>query len=310
MQATVTRPIRGHENHFVAGAGLDAAQSRYASQTELAFLTDTRGTVGAGTFDAEADVRLRTSVSHVAAFAGDFFSPTPQLTLSGSMRLTHSAIELRDQIGTDLNGEHRFTALNAAGGVAFDVRPAFTLFGGFSRSTRVPDAVGAELRGSRRPLPATERVPVGSAARHGGRAYVGRRRAGPLARGIVGRGALQYANRDDIIFVSSGPLTNHGHFENVGTTNRAGLELTAGGSSRAGIQWRGAYTYLRATFASPLVLGSPNHPDAVDGEIAVETGDFASERAAAPRQGRRARAAGPARPGGQRLAPVVAVPAR
>jgi outer membrane receptor protein involved in Fe transport len=80
-------------------------------------------------------------------------------------------------------------------------------------------------------------------------------------------------NRDDIIFVSSGPLTNHGHFENVGTTNRAGLEFTAAGSSRGAMQWRGAYTYLRATFASPLVLGSANHPDAVDGEILVKAGD-------------------------------------
>ena len=34
-----------------------------------------------------------------------------------------------------------------------------------------------------------------------------------------------------------------------------------------------SYTYLRATFASPLVLGSPNHPDAVNGEIVVEAGD-------------------------------------
>jgi outer membrane receptor protein involved in Fe transport len=86
--------------------------------------------------------------------------------------------------------------------------------------------------------------------------------------------AFDTRNHDDIIFVSSGPLTNHGHFENIGTTNRAGMELTASGSSTpAGIQWRAAYTYLRATFASPLVLGSANHPDAVDGEIEVQPGD-------------------------------------
>ena len=44
--------------------------------------------------------------------------------------------------------------------------------------------------------------------------------AWPLARRIVGGGGVPHANRDDIIFVSSGPLTNHGHFENVGTTSR------------------------------------------------------------------------------------------
>jgi outer membrane receptor protein involved in Fe transport len=80
-------------------------------------------------------------------------------------------------------------------------------------------------------------------------------------------------NSDDIIFVSSGPLTNHGHFANVGDTSRTGLELTATGvAGWRGVSWRGAYTYLRATFASALVLGSPNHPDAVDGEIGVSPG--------------------------------------
>jgi len=273
VQATSTRPLGDRENHFVAGAGVDAAQSRYSSQTELAYLTDTRGTVGAGLFDAEADVRLRTNVSHLAAFAGDFFSPTPRLTLSGSMRLTHSAIELRDQIGTDLNGDHRFTALNAAGGATVDVLPgAVTLFGGLSRSTRVPTP--SELSCAdpddpcRLPNAFLSDPPLDMVVAHtweGGAR--GRWRTASWAAAF-----FNTRNRDDIIFVSSGPLTNHGHFANVGTTNRAGVELTATGSSRR-MQWRGAYTYLRATFASPLVLGSANHPDAVDGEILVEAGD-------------------------------------
>ena len=274
VQATLTSPLKGRDNHFVAGAGVDAAQSRYSSQTELAYLTDTRGTVGAGSFDAEADVALRTNVSHLAAFAGDFFSPVPRLTVSGSMRLTHSAIDLRDQIGTELNGDHRYTALNAAGGATFDLRPgAVTLFGSLSRSTRVPTP--SELSCANPDDPC--RLPNAFLSDPPLEMVVARTWEGG-ARGRWRTTAWTAAvfttrNRDDIIFVSSGPLTNHGHFENVGTTNRAGLELTAAGSSRSGIQWRGAYTYLRATFASPLVLGSANHPDAVDGEILVQSGD-------------------------------------
>ncbi len=64
FQATATRPIGNRENHFVAGASFDGARSRYESDTELARLTDDRGTIGAGIFDAEAAVRLRTSVRH------------------------------------------------------------------------------------------------------------------------------------------------------------------------------------------------------------------------------------------------------
>jgi iron complex outermembrane recepter protein len=274
-QATVTRRLADRDNHFVGGASVDGAQSRYASQTELAALTDTRGTLGAGVFDSEADVRLRTTVRHVAAFVGDFFSLTPRLTLSGSTRLTHSSITLLDQIGTDLNGDHQFTALTAAGGAAFEMTPdALTFFGGLSRSTRVPTP--SELSCAdpddpcRLPNAFLSDPPLEMVVAHtweGGAR--GRWRATSWAAAL-----FTTRNRDDIIFVSSGPLTNHGHFENVGTTNRAGLELTAAGANAAtGIQWRGSYTYLRASFASPVVLGSANHPDAVDGEIAVEAGD-------------------------------------
>jgi outer membrane receptor protein involved in Fe transport len=273
-QATVTQPLGGRDNHFVGGASVDGAQSRYTSQTELASLTGDRGTVGTGVFDQEADVRLRTTVRHVAAFAGDFFSLAPRVTVSGSTRLTHSTIRLRDQLGIDLNGDHTFTALNAAGGAAFDITPgALTLFGGLSRSSRVPTP--SELSCAdpddpcRLPNAFLSDPPLEMVVAH---TWEGGARG--IWEGVSWAASLfTTGNRDDILFVSSGPLTNHGHFENVGDTRRKGLELTAaGGSGRSGIQWRGAYTYLRATFASPLVLGSPNHPDAVDGEIRVDAG--------------------------------------
>lgn len=39
------------------------------------------------------------------------------------------------------------------------------------------------------------------------------------------------------------------------------------------VRWSTAYTYLRASFDRPLTLSSPNHPDAVDGEITIRSGD-------------------------------------
>ena len=76
-------------------------------------------------------------------------------------------------------------------------------------------------------------------------------------------------NRDDILFISSGALTNEGHFENVGDTARDGLELTASGTPAPYLRWDASYTFLRARFAKlrRSSLSSPNHPDEVDGEI-------------------------------------------
>jgi outer membrane receptor protein involved in Fe transport len=73
------------------------------------------------------------------------------------------------------------------------------------------------------------------------------------------------------MFISSGPLTNTGHFQNVGDTIRNGVELGASGA-RDALRWNVAYTFLRARFDSPLTLSSPNHPDEDDGEIDVADG--------------------------------------
>jgi outer membrane receptor protein involved in Fe transport len=78
---------------------------------------------------------------------------------------------------------------------------------------------------------------------------------------------------DDIIFVSSGALTNLGHFENIGETSRTGLEASLSGTTSL-FGWSASYTYLRARFGSPLTLSSPNHPDSVAGEIFVEAGSW------------------------------------
>ncbi|MNC84638.1 vitamin B12/cobalamin outer membrane transporter [compost metagenome] len=80
------------------------------------------------------------------------------------------------------------------------------------------------------------------------------------------------ATRDDLMFISSGPLTNTGHFQNVGDTVRQGVELSAlGGTAR--LRWSLGYTFLRARFDTALTLSSPNHPAEEDGEIEVESGD-------------------------------------
>jgi outer membrane receptor protein involved in Fe transport len=104
--------------------------------------------------------------------------------------------------------------------------------------------------------------------------------AGTWEGGVRGRHAragwyaslFRTMNRDDILFVSSGALTNEGHFENVGDTLRRGLEVGASGQWSPRLGWSAAYTYLRATFETPVTLTSPNHPDAEGGEIEVARG--------------------------------------
>ena len=273
FQATVTHPVADRANYLVVGVGFDGAQSRYESDTELARLTDDRGTVGVGVLDAEAAVRLRTNVRHLGLYVADFFTVTPRLTLMGAARFNASDASLRDQLADDLTGDHEFSRLNPSGGVTYELPRGVTAYGSFGVASRVP--APSELSCADPDDPC--RLPNAFVADPPLEQVVARTwEAGARGRLRTVNWAASFfrtSNRDDIIFVSSGALTNLGHFENVGDTLRRGLELSAFGALRKALRWSTAYTYLRATFDTPLTLSSPNHPEAVSGEIFVRSGD-------------------------------------
>jgi outer membrane receptor protein involved in Fe transport len=271
LQATVTAPVNGRPNYFVAGLDINAGRSRYAADTEIARLTANRGTVGAGLFDEEAVVRLRTTVRHLGAYAANFWTVLPNVTVMGAARFTHSSIRLIDQIGTALNGDHGFSRVNPAVGLTYQFPRAATAYGSFSMSSRVPAPSELSCADPEDPC----RLPNAFVADPPLAQVIARTWEG----GIRGRrddvswnaSLFRTATGDDIMFISSGPLTNTGHFQNVGDTVRQGAEFAATGVVHAA-RWGVAYSFVRALFDSPLTLSSPNHPDAVDGEIAVAEG--------------------------------------
>lgn len=271
FQLTATAALTGRPNHFVAGATFDGGRSRYEADTEIARLTDDRGTAGVGLFDDGAVVRLRTTVRHTGIYAADFFTVAPGLTLMGAARFNHSAVTLLDQAGTDLDGDHSFSRVNPSAGVTYALPRAITAYGSFSMSSRVPAPSELSCADPEDPC----RLPNAFVADPPLDQVVARTWEG----GVRGRGSLLWnaslfrtATRDDLMFISSGPLTNTGHFQNVGDTVRQGVELSALGTID-NVRWSVGYTLLGARFDTPLTLSSPNHPEEDDGEIDVESGD-------------------------------------
>lgn len=271
LQLTVARPLAGRANHFVAGLALDGGRSSYGADTEIARLTPQRGTTGIRLFDAEAAVRLRTRVRHAGLYAANFFSVTPALTLMAAARFNHSDVALRDQAGTALDGDHRFSRLNPAAGVTYALPRGVTTYASVSLSSRVPAPSELSCADPEDPC----RLPNAFVADPPLEQVVARTWEGGLRgrRGGVAwnASAFRTTSRDDIMFISSGPLTNTGHFQNIGDTRRQGLEFGATGGGRAA-RWGLGYTYLRARFETPLTLSSPNHPDGDAGEIRVAAG--------------------------------------
>jgi iron complex outermembrane receptor protein len=271
FQASVVKPLSDRPNHFVAGITVDGGRSNYEADTEIARLTGDRGTIGTGLFDEEAVVRLRTRVRHAGLYAADFFTVAPKLTLMGAARFNHSGVTLRDQAGTELDGDHRFSRLNPAVGLTYDLRREATAYGSFSMSSRVP--APSELSCADPDDPC--RLPNAFVADPPLEQVVARTWEGGIRgrrQGLAWNASIfRTANTNDIMFISSGPLTNTGHFENVGDTLRQGIELGASGVAHA-VRWGVAYSFLRARFDTPLTLSSPNHPAEEDGEIEVAAG--------------------------------------
>jgi iron complex outermembrane recepter protein len=273
LQATSTRPLGSRDHHLIGGLSLDAARSRYGADTELARLTADRGTIGTGVLDGAAAVRLHSEAEHHSLWLTDFLTVTPRLTLMGAARYTESAIELRDRLGVELDGDHTFSRLNPSAGFTWEVGRGVTAFASFAMASRVP--APSELSCAdpedpcRLPNAFVADPPLDQVVARTWEAGA-RGRAGSIA---WAGAAFETTNRDDIVFVSSGALTNQGHFTNVGDTRRRGLELSASGAATARLRWQAAYSHLQAEFRAPLLLPSPNHPQAVEGEIAVEPGD-------------------------------------
>ena len=271
VQATVAKPLAGRPNHFVSGVSIDSGRTNYEADTEIARLTADRGTTGIGQFDQEAAVRLHTTVRYAGVYAANFWTVIPRVTLMGAARFNYSDVTLRDQAGTALDGEHDFSRLNPAVGLTFDLSRAVTAYGSFSMSSRVP--VPSELSCADPEDPC--RLPNAFVADPPLDQVVARTWEG----GIRGRRAafawnaslFQTASSDDILFISSGPLTNTGHFQNIGDTRRQGLELGVSGG-RDTLRWDVAYSFISARFDTPLTLSSPNHPEEEGGEIEVEEG--------------------------------------
>jgi iron complex outermembrane receptor protein len=272
LQVTRAAAVRGRSNQLIAGLAFDGARSRYESATELASLTDDRGTVGSGFTDVDSLVGVRTTARHVGLYVSDFYDVSSNLTVSGSVRLNRTDVRLRDQIGEDLNGDHEFTRLNPSFGATYAVNDKVTAYGSFGMTSRAPTP--SELScadpedACRLPNAFVADPPLDQV------------KASTFEGGVRGNtGLLRWAasvfrtvNSDDIIFVSSGALTNEGYFQNIDRTTRQGLELTVQTSTARLVQGSASYTLLNARFDVPLTLSSPNHPDEDDGEIDVEKG--------------------------------------
>jgi outer membrane receptor protein involved in Fe transport len=248
----------GEGNHQLAlGAAADFSRSEFEQSTALGVFDASRAVIETDPEQREnaLDGRTRTA----SLFATDTWSLRPDLHLTLSGRYNATRVRLHDTgpSAPALDGEHRFSKLNPAAGVAYQASPALTVYGGFNQGSRAPTPIELGCADPARPCT----LPNALAADPPLRQVVAR----TLELGARGRlandvrwnaGLFQTTNTDDILFV--GTTTSAGFFTNFGTTRRRGLELALAGSAGR-LQWNAAYSLVRASFESGACIVSENN---------------------------------------------------
>jgi outer membrane receptor protein involved in Fe transport len=294
-QVSSTQTLWGRANQFVAGFAHDRNTVRFGQSTELGYLNPDRSVTGVNAFgdgvtggeeDGEPfDVRvdLRGKIRTYSVYASNNLALAPNLHLTLSGRLNHTAITNRDRIQPgggpgSLDGDHSYLRFNPAVGLTFSPKPFLNAYVSYSEGSRAPTSIELGCADPDHPCrlpnslagdPPLEQVVT--------RTFEAGLRAAAESRLRWNVGYYLAENRNDILFVASRQVS-FGYFKNFGQTRRQGLEL--GLSTRWGRADFGAnYSLLEATFQSPEVVNgagnSSNDAEApgLEGFISIRPGD-------------------------------------
>jgi outer membrane receptor protein involved in Fe transport len=288
VEAVRATPWQNRNNVLIVGASIDFADVEFSSASEVGTLTSDRTVRGSGLYagiygeapDDRFNTALETANRAFGLYVTDTLSLTERMHVTVSGRYNAFRIDIRDRLGSSLDGEHRFTRFNPALGVVYEPSPWWSIFGRYSESSRAPTAAELSCADPEEPCrvpnafvsdPPLEQV-VARSVEGGVRGTLPTKTAGELDWSVA---AYLTGIHDDILFVASPNLIGTGYFQNAGDTRRAGLDLELSGTAHR-FRWYASYGLVRATFQSSLLLpGDEEVNDAAgdDGSLPVEPGD-------------------------------------
>lgn len=281
-QLTNTDSLFGLKNHALVGASFDGAQTLFSAASYIGGLTaDSRVFIGPGIEIDEpginSPVRVAISSSSYGVYASDTLNLTPRLALTVSSRFNAAFIDLSDQNGGDLTGNHSYLHLNPAAGLTYQLTPWLSAYAGYAVANRAPTPAELSCAGPQNSCslanffvgdPNLKQV-VSHTWETGVR---GTTTPFPGAKLSYNIGLFRSTLDDDIAFVNS-VTQGRAYFTNVGETRRQGIDL---GLQLKTKRWDAyiAYSYINATYQSGFTEASGNNPAAdANGNITIQPGD-------------------------------------
>jgi outer membrane receptor protein involved in Fe transport len=282
LQATNETDLLDHTNKLIVGTSFDGGISTFDAISYTGGLDALRNWTGPGIVIDQSDgsiapVRVIATNTYYGLYASDVFDLTDRLALTLSGRFNAANINLSDQDGTALNGDHTYQRFNPGAGLTYKVSPALSVYASYAESNRAPTPAELSCASIISPCtlanffvgdPDLKQVvarTVEAGARGVATAFTGATLNWDLD-------AYRTETTDDLIFAPS-TIPGRDFFQNIGQTQRQGVEASL--KLRVGpVVYSLSYALTDATFQVPLTLDSALNPAADgNGQIHVKPGD-------------------------------------
>jgi iron complex outermembrane receptor protein len=274
LQLTQDAKLAAGNNRLTLGASVDRGEVRFGQDRQQAALSADRGTTDTVYGGFAPTVRMRASNTYYGVYASEQYSPSERWTWTASGRYNLARVSLRDELGGALNGDHRFSRFNPGLGAAWNPSASSTWYASYSEGMRAPSPVELSCADPAAPCslpnafladPPLKPV-IARTLEIGARFDPGKdtRLSAALYRSVL---------NDDIQFVGSGGAINAGFFQNIGRTQREGLEL-GGRTAFGALALRAGLSFARAVYVTPFSVHSPSNSAAdLNGDIDIASGD-------------------------------------
>ncbi|HEX5453323.1 MAG TPA: TonB-dependent receptor [Stellaceae bacterium] len=283
LQVSNRSPLFGHDNHLIAGLSFDGAQTLFGASVQAGRLIVANSQfAGPGIPIDQANgtlgpVRVAISNGYYGAYFTDLFDITPTLTANITGRFNLARVDLSDQLGTALTGDHTYTRFNPGGGLTWKILPDLSLYASYAEANRAP-------------TPAELSCASPESACNFANFFVGdpdlkqviahtieagvRARMHPFGSAtLTSELSFYHSTLSDDILAVSAPVQGRVFFRNVGDTLRQGIDLGFRLNDGPFSAWL-AYSFTDAEFLTGFLDPSENNPFAnAEGNILVKPGD-------------------------------------
>lgn len=286
-QLSYGEKILGHKNNITGGISIDHGWTHFGGDSVLGNLQSNFVVqaypgyyINQPAYDV-SPVNVNAQNTYIGVYALDNFDVTDRLGIHAGARFNDAQLNLSDLTGTNsaLNTSANYNRINPVAGVTFKITPNVSTYASYSEANRAPTPLELGCSSPSSPCmidnflvadPPLKQV----IARTVEAGFKGNNDITGAYAGKLDWSASFYrtVNQDDIYSVPS-VVTGFGYYTNAGDTLRQGVDV---GATYTAEKWDvyANYSYIQATFLTPVTLASPNNPSAdANGNIYVQPGD-------------------------------------